>query len=150
MSTFTYHKPGIGNAASYQVAGVPWYTSSVAPDSGDIITISMPRVTKFVTVKNCDTVSSTITVGFDLKQLEYETGEYFQLGDGESISLDVKVTDIYLQSKNSVNIPFTIVAGLTNIERREMPSQLVTSDIGLTAEQGLDLTTEDDFVIILE
>jgi len=147
---YNYLKPGIGNASSYIVSGTPWCKSFIAPSSGEITTISFPRVTKFITIKNDDSNSSIIRVGFDPKQIEYETGEYFSLSNGESISVEFKATDIYIQSQNSANIPVTVIVGLTNIETKEMPPQFVISDINLTAEQDLNLTTEDDFVIILE
>jgi len=145
-----YLKPGIGNAASYQVSGVPWYHSFVVPSSGEIVTISFPRVTKTIIIKNTDTVSSNVTVGFDAKQLEYNTGEYFQISNGESVSLDFKMIDIHFQSKNLVEIPISIVAGLTNIERIEFSPQLVISDIGILSEQDEILTTENNFNIIVE
>lgn len=136
--------------ASYQVSGIPWVSSSIAPSSGDIVSFRFPQVTKFVTTKNTDTVASIIRIGFDIKQIEYETGEYFELSNGECISVETRTIDIHIQSKDAANIPFNVVAGLTNIARSEMPLEVITSDIKLLSEQTDMLTTENNFNIIVE
>ena len=58
MSTdfMSLHRPGIGNAASYQVSGIPWVSSSLAvPASGSTpLEITFPQVTKSLIVKNAN------------------------------------------------------------------------------------------------
>jgi hypothetical protein len=147
---YRYLKPGLGNTASYQVSGIPWVSSSVAPSSGEIVTFSFPLVTKFIVVKNISKVPALLDFAFDKKQLEYGTGECIRLSEGESITLNVKVADIHFVSADSSNVLFSVAVGLTGITRQELPQSLVTSDISLLTEQGISLTTEDGSYIIAE
>jgi len=117
---FNYLKPGVGNAASYQVAGIPWYTSSVAPALSTTSTVvNLPQVTKFVTIKNKSTTDDSLRITFNNESV-VDNDNYFLLEAGESFSADFRVTDIHLISDNETPVPFTIVNGLTNIQRQEM------------------------------
>lgn len=120
MSTFTYSRPGIGNASSYQVSGIPFTTSSIAPASGSATeVISFPQVTKFIVVKNTNATDVPLRVGFSENGV-VNSDNYFVLSTGESFSAELKVVDIHLMSDSSASVAFSVVAGLTNIERREL------------------------------
>ena len=150
MTTFNYLKPGLGNTASYQASAIPWVSSSVAPSSGEIQKFSFPQVTKFVTVKNNSSIATTLRVGFDEKHLQYSTGEYIFLSSQESISLDVKIVNMYFMTDDATNISFSVVAGLTTIQRTEYPLSLQENPLSLLSEQNFLLITENEDYIVLE
>lgn len=120
MSTYSYPKPGLGNAASFQSSGIPWTSSSVAPASGSSTEVfTFPQVTKFIVVKNVNDTDTLLRVGFSENGV-VNSGNYFLLSRGESFAGDLKVTDLHFMSDGASPVSFSVVAGLTNIERREL------------------------------
>lgn len=123
MSTtfMTIHKPGIGNAASYQVSGIPWVSSSlVVPASGStVLEITFPQVTKSLIVKNSSTGSVNMRVGFSENGVK-NSNNYFILSGGESFAADLKVTRVYLMSNDATVLTGSVIAGLTNIPADEL------------------------------
>ena len=123
MSTdfMSLHRPGIGNASSYQVSGIPWVSSSLAvPASGSVtLEISFPQVTKSIIVKNVSTGAVQMRVGFSDNGVK-NTNNFFILSGGESFAADLKVTRIYLMSNNGTPLTASVVAGLTNILETEL------------------------------
>jgi hypothetical protein len=115
------HRPGIGNAASYQVSGIPWVSSSLAvPASGStVLEISFPQVSKSIIVKNASTGSVEMRVGFSENGVK-NTNNFFILSGGESFAADLKVTKVYLMSNNSTALTASVIAGLTNIPATEL------------------------------
>jgi len=122
MSTFTYHKPGIGNAASYQVAGIPFITSSIAPPLSTTSTVvNLPRVAKNITIKNTNATYENLRVSLNNDSIVDNTN-YILLTKGESFSADYRVTDLHFISDSEQPVSFSVVANLTNIERDQMTS----------------------------
>jgi len=116
------HRPGIENAASYQVSGIPWVSSSLAvPASGSTpLQISFPLVTKSIIVKNVSTGSSVqMRVGFSENGVK-NSNNFFILSGGESFAADLKVTRVYLMGNNGTALTASVVAGLTNIPATEL------------------------------
>ena len=115
------HRPGIGNAASYQVSGIPWVSSSLAvPASGStVLEITFPQVTKSIIVKNASTGSVNMRVGFSENGIK-NTSNFFILSGGESFAADLKVTRLYLMSNNGTSLTASVIAGLTNIPATEL------------------------------
>jgi len=115
------HRPGIGNAASYQVSGIPWVSSSLAvPASGStVLEISFPQVSKSIIVKNASTGSVQMRVGFSENGVK-NTNNFFILSGGESFAADLKITKVYLMSNNGTALTASIIAGLTNIPATEL------------------------------
>jgi hypothetical protein len=115
------HRPGIGNAASYQVSGIPWVSSSLAvPASGStVLEISFPQVSKSIIVKNVSTGSVQMRVGFSENGVK-NTNNFFLLSAGESFAADLKVTKVYLMSNNGTALSASVIAGLTNIPATEL------------------------------
>jgi hypothetical protein len=115
------HRPGIGNAASYQVSGIPWVSSSLAvPASGSTpLEIAFPQITKSIIVKNVSTGSVSMRVGFSSNGVS-NTNNFFLLSAGESFAADLKVTRVYLMSNNGTALSASIIAGLTNIDALEL------------------------------
>lgn len=119
--TMHLHRPGIGNAPSYQVSGIPWVSSSLTvPASGSTpLEITFPQVTKSIIVKNVSTGSVQMRVGFSANGVK-NTNNFFLLSAGESFAADLKVTRVYLLSNNGTALTASIVAGLTNIDALEL------------------------------
>lgn len=115
------HRPGIGNAASYQVSGIPWVSSSLAvPASGStVLEITFPQVTKSIIVKNASTGSVNMRVGFSENGVK-NSNNFFILSGGESFAADLKVTRLYLMSNNGTALTASVIAGLTNIPATEL------------------------------
>jgi hypothetical protein len=143
MSVFKYHKPGIGNASSYIVSGVPWYTSSLAPAlSTTSKVVNFPRVTNYVVVKNNSTTDDTLRFTFNNDNIVDNTN-YITLEGGESFSGELRTTDVHFISDTETPVPFTVVAGLTNIERQEMTQTTPTAPNLLAWVQKQKLTHDD-------
>jgi hypothetical protein len=121
VDTMHLHRPGIGNAASYQVSGIPWVSSSLSvPASGSTpLEISFPQVTKSIIVKNASTGSVQMRVGFSQNGVT-NTSNFFILSGGESFAADLKVTRVYLMSNNGTALTASVIAGLTNIPATEL------------------------------
>lgn len=112
-------KPGIGNVGSYQVSGIPWVSSSVAPaNSGTPIVLSFPYITKFINIKNINASDVQLRVGFSENGVK--GNNYFLLSPGESFEGELRVTDVYLLSNTADQVSFCAIVGLTGIERREL------------------------------
>lgn len=120
MSTYSYPKPGLGNAASFQSSGIPWTSSSVAPASGSSTEVfTFPQVTKFIVVKNVNDTDTLLRVGFSENGV-VNSGNYFLLSRGESFAGDLKVTELHFMSDGASPVSFSAVVGLTTIDRVEL------------------------------
>lgn len=109
-------RPGLNNVGNYQVSGIPFASSSiVAPATSSApVQISFPSVTKFVVVKNVNTTSGTLRVGFSANGTKVGSN-YFLLDKGESFAGDLKLSSIFLLSNNGTPISASVIAGLTGI-----------------------------------
>lgn len=113
---------GLGSVGSYQISGIPWVSSSVAPAvSGEPLQIEFPTVTKFIVVKNVNPTSSNLRVGFSRNGIK-DTNNYFLLGKGESFEGDLRVTELYLLSDNSSAVSASIIVGLTGVDASNLPT----------------------------
>lgn len=114
-------QPGISSVGSYQMSGIPWASSSVAPvNSSEPLKIEFPYVSKFVVVKNTNSTSVNLRVGFSAEGVK--TDNYFLLSKGESFEGDLRVTQLFLLSDNSSQVSASIVAGLTGIDASNLPN----------------------------
>jgi hypothetical protein len=106
MSTYNY-KPGLGNAASFQVSGIPYVTGGI--DATSATGLSFPLTTRWIVISNVDG-NNTLKVGFS--QNGVNGTNYFEV-DQEQISpkLEIKATELWLSGSNNCSV----VAGLTYI-----------------------------------
>jgi len=112
MSTLNVVRPGLGNAASFQSSGIPWAKTEVIP-SGGSSQFSFQLVSKFVSVTNGNNDNShMLRVAFS--ELGLDTN-YFLVGPGQTVTLEVKVTDLFLAPNSGHNVTASVAAGLTNI-----------------------------------
>lgn len=118
MSIYQYQKSGLGHVPSYQTSGIPFCMVGTAPTVGATTSlVEFPYVTKFLVVRN--TGNSSLRVGFSLNGV-VNAGNYFLLGKSESFAADLKVSALHLMSDDSNTTTFSIVAGLTSIDRNEL------------------------------
>jgi len=124
----------------YEASGTPWVTSSNGAEavSGSIITIEFPRVTRFVTVYNNNaSQAQMLKVGFSsngtrgplltnsaaplYNHVTASNANYFKVpGNTNSGRLELRCTKIFLTAVDSNKVDFSVVAGLTNIPKKNM------------------------------
>lgn len=119
-------EPGYKAVGEYQLSGVPYVTSSILANT-ETRQISFPRVTRSIIVRNANTGSSatTMAVGFTengIKANPVSSTNYIQLDSGESLSIDLRIKDLFLSNSTSDSntIQFEVLAGLTDISREKM------------------------------
>jgi hypothetical protein len=130
---------GLNNVGSYQASARPWVSSSITvPTSGAVATaqeVIFPKVTRFVTIRNDSTASTNeLRVAFARDGL-LEQGDkmnFFVLAQSSSISLEYRITKLYLMSDDSYEGSATIIAGLTQIDA----THLADSWAGLDGNGG--------------
>lgn len=118
---------GVGHAPAYQVAGVPWVTSSVFAGESFIV-YSFDQVTKYVDVHNTH-ATNDLCVGFTELGI-MSSSNYVVVDAGTTRHLDVRCTKIYLSESGGSTTTFDVLAGLTAIPVTQMPA--------LTASLGFD------------
>ena len=128
---------GLNHVGSYQASSRPWVSSSVnVPISGATATateIAFPKVTKFVTIRNDATGStSELRVAFSRDALDTSKNNFFTLAQSSSISLEYRVTKLYLISAGAYIGSASVIAGLTQIDA----SHLSDSWSGLDGNGG--------------
>ncbi len=131
------HEAGVNNVGSYQVSGIPWVSASIMVPAhsdttngakgvvtdGSTAKVSFPFVTKFVTVRHDPTGSNYIIganngirVGFSEAGVAAGPNRFYvELSGSESITMEVKCTELYLVSCNDKIKEATVIAGLTGI-----------------------------------
>lgn len=125
MSTDNY-KPGLGNVASYQVAGIPYVTGGI-DCSASTVGLEFPLVTNWIAVTNHDSANHA-RVGFSKNGVEGTN--YFRLHKDQSsgpptpIVFNVKATEIWISGSTSVDV----VAGLTGIETLSINNANISPD----------------------
>lgn len=126
MSTKYFdYRAGLGNVGSYQASGKPFLSASIhVSSSNDVVGISFPEVTRFITIKNTGpddgSADSNLRVGFSNNGVG--TSNYLILGNQESYSADWRIMKVYLRtdSGSSYNATASIIAGLTSIDSLEL------------------------------
>lgn len=112
-------RPGYSFAPEYQVAATAWLTSSVAVN-GTATRYSFPNVTRFITVLNRDpATSSSLSIGFT--ELGMSTYNKYVLQGNQSVTLELRIKDVWIKGEG-YSPPFSMCAGLTNIDRSMMPT----------------------------
>lgn len=125
-------KGGFGYAAEFQSSALPWVTSSVAPAAGSPVQFQFPKVTRFITVMN-RSASGSISFGFTRNGVTFSNNKFILMASA-SISLEVRIKDLWLQDEAAPGAsPYTLFAGLTNIDRMQMPFLSGTLSDGVTA-----------------
>ena len=109
---------GIGYAAEFQSSALPFLTSSIALQNTST-RIDFPKVTRFICIANHESTGKYLKFGFTKNGVEL--GNYFLLDGGQQTqNLELRVTSLHLMGSSSA-VSFSMLAGLTNIDARQMP-----------------------------
>jgi hypothetical protein len=132
MALYSPRASGINNSAAYQVAGKPYMHTAAAPN-GSTTTIEFPNVTKQIVFVNNGATGENIKIAFSTQGL---TGtQHFivppVIDAGLPITLDTKVTKIYITAAGAWTPSYSLYAGLTGVPSADLPnSWLGTSGVG--------------------
>ena len=111
MATYDY-SPGLGNAASYQVSGIPWVSGGIECSANGEQVVNLPSVSSWVMVVNN---GAACRVGFSQNGIvndNYFTLQALANGSPATVGpLDLKVTQVWVSGSADVDV----VAGLTSI-----------------------------------
>lgn len=120
-----------GFVAAYQISATPFVTSS-AVSLGAVREIVFPQITRFITLKNMSTSTSTIAVAFTSAGLLTSNSNYFVLSGSESFSGELRTDRIFISGSAGATNTFTLLAGLTFI-----PSKMLTPITGSNGFSGV-------------
>ena len=134
---YLYTSPGVGAVGQYQLSGIPYATASAyveSDTSGEVTQISFPYVTKFVTVVNEHSGSSSkLRVGFSALGVSSsnDTGkDYFLLDNGESYTGEFRLSSIFLLGDTAATTA-SVIAGMTGIPAAKLQTNWSgTSGVG--------------------
>lgn len=114
MSGLNRYHSGVSSVGQYQMSGQPYATSSLVIDSSTPTEIKFPAVTKFVTIVNTNTGSSSpLRVGFSANGVAGTN--YFLLDNGESYTGEFRLRYLYLRGDVATTYG-SVIAGITGIE----------------------------------
>ena len=117
MATYEY-KPGLGNAASFQVSGKPYVKAAI--DASTNPEIQFPSVTSWILVNNAG--AGDCKVGFSANGVAGSS--YITIPSGSlSPRMDLKVTAVHLGG-TATNVE--IMAGLTYITKDQINNASVS------------------------
>lgn len=119
------YRAGLGNVGSYQASAKPFLSSSInIPSSGDVVKISFPNVTRFITIKNTgpDDGSADIDMRVGFSQNGVNGENYLTVANQESYSADWRITSVFLKvhTTSTSNATASIIAGMTAIDSLEL------------------------------
>ena len=125
-------KGGIGYAAEFQSSALPWVTSSVSPSAGSPVRFDFPKITRFITVYNRDTTATnTLSFAFTRNGIISGSGglgqQKFILNGGQMLTFEIRISQLFLQGESGTPA-FSVLAGLTNIDAKNMP--VLTGTLG--------------------
>ena len=110
---------GEGYVPAYQMSASPWVTSSQVA-LGQTVQLDFPQATKFIIVQNNGAAASTkIAVGFTQNGLKPVNSNYIILSGTNTFTADLRVDRLFISGAVGATVPFTVVAGLTPIQRKD-------------------------------
>ena len=124
-ATMNWPYAGLGNAPSYQVAGIPFTTYSAAiPSLGNApLQITFPYVTKNVSV-HLFNKNKILRVGFSQNGITGSGTNYFFIDSNSPsdpiFTFDVKCSSIFLLSDDTTTLTASVYAALTGIPTSEL------------------------------
>jgi len=115
-ASLAWPAPGPMDVPSYQVSGVPWLTSSIAPSAGTL-KITFPDTTRWVEVQNRGVAD--LRIGFSANGVlgnPPTTAHHFILPavTGSTTRWELRCSSIYFSGPNGAT-EFSLAAGLTGI-----------------------------------
>jgi hypothetical protein len=121
-------KVGLNTAAEFTMSGVPWVLSGTVSSSA--VKYQFPKVTKdIVIINNNTTAAQRLRVGFTENGINGIGGAYYILiNGGSSVTLNVRVKELYLLRDTANDVSTSVCANLTSIGSDMMPT--LTGSIG--------------------
>ena len=100
---------------AYQVSALPYLSSSII-SQGQIHKYEFPFVTKFVNIVNRGSVGSDkICISFTERGLQKTVGNYITLDQGDTVSHEVRTTQLYVSCSVGSGVDYQVFCGLTTI-----------------------------------
>ena len=109
---------GEGYVPAYQLSPSPWVTSSQVT-LGSTVQLDFPQVTRSLIVQNTGATNTAIAVAFTQNGLKPANSNYFILSGTNSFSAELRVDRLFISGAVGATVPFTVIAGLTPIQRRD-------------------------------
>jgi hypothetical protein len=114
--------PGLWNASSYQVSGIPYVTSSLAvpANTSEPLVVEFDFITKSFVVRNDG--AAAIRLGYSINGITEVGGakNYIVLDSGISFEAEYRISKLYLMSDTAVASTASVSAGLTSISSSEL------------------------------
>ena len=132
MALYSPHASGLNNSAAYQVSGKPYAHTADAPN-GSTTTIEFPTVTKQITFINNEETGKNIKIAFSSQGLSSTQHILVKpIADGGvPITLDTKITKLYITAAGSYTAAYSLYAALTGVPKQDLPdSWLGSSGVG--------------------
>lgn len=114
-------KSGFSNVSEFQASSLPWVITG-STSGTTVIKYSFPFVTKSLTIHNTESTAKKLRIGFTENGVNGVGGNYYFIIDsGDLVTLDARVTEMYVRSDTTNTIEHSIYAGLTTIDKTMMP-----------------------------
>lgn len=102
-------------APAYQVSALPYLSSSVI-SQGQVHLHRFSYATKFINVVNRGSTGvDKICIAFTSRGLEPTVGNFITLDQGDTVSHEVRTTELYVSCSAGANVDYQIFCGLTTI-----------------------------------
>lgn len=122
MATYSY-KPGLGNAASFQVAGTPFVSGNIQCAGAATVALAFPTVTQWIVVGNAG--GGDLKVAFSANGLDSGKDNYLIVPSGSmSPRLEVKATQLFLNGGTNGRV--SVMAGLSSIQNEAINNSQVS------------------------
>lgn len=110
--------PGANSTPEYLASGVPFITTSAIP-ANTTLGLSLPYVSRDVTIRNLGTGSATLRVGVSSRGAQ--TSNYFVLQAGVTEKFQVRTSTLFINNSTVDPISASILVGLTLIPYQNFP-----------------------------
>lgn len=119
-------------APAYQVSSLPYLSSSII-SQGQVHAYRFPFVTKFINVVNRGSISADkICIAFTERGLQTSVANYITLDQGDTVSHEIRTTELYISCSQGTGVDYQIFCGLTTI-----PSKNFLVLTGSNGHQGV-------------
>lgn len=125
---------GFGYAGEFQSAALPWVTSSVAPAAGSPVRFDLPFVTRFISVTNLASATSTLSIGFTRAGILGNNKVIIPAGI--TMQFEWRCKTIFVQGESGTP-NYNLSLGLTTILAKNMPLLSGTLEDGTAGWQGV-------------
>lgn len=113
-------KAGFSSAGEFQSSALPYVTSSQAPVAASgVMRIDFPKVARFITFANHDVAANRLRIGFTRNGVLL-SGNHFLLTGQQAVTFELRVKSVFVAG-DSTSPQFSLMAGLTTVDAKDMP-----------------------------